>query len=79
MSGVHYQQLLDVSKFTVQESLNAVKASAAQFGLDFAYTRRTGYHVNGHPQTIALYLYRAVERLVELSTKERLISAVIDT
>jgi len=79
LSGVHYQQLLDVSKFTVQESLNAVKASAAQFGLDFAYTRRTGYHVNGHPQTIALYLYRAVERLVELSTKERLISAVIDT
>ncbi|MCT4781886.1 MULTISPECIES: BglG family transcription antiterminator [Exiguobacterium] len=79
LSSVHYQQLLDVSKFTVQESLNAVKANAAQFGLDFAYTRRTGYHVNGHPQTIALYLYRAVERLVELSTKERLISAIIDT
>lgn len=77
LSAVHYQQLLDVSKFTVQESLNGVKKSAAHFGLDFAYTRRLGYHFNGHPQTLALYMYRAVERMMELSTKERLVSTVI--
>lgn len=77
LSAFHFQQLLDVSKFTVQESLNGVKKSAAHFGLDFAYTRKSGYHVNGHPQTIALYLYRTIERLVTRSTKERLVSAVL--
>lgn len=78
LSAFHFQQLLDVSKFTVQESLNAVKRSAAHFGLDFAYTRKIGYHFNGHPQTVTLYLFRTIERLVIRSTKGRLISAVLD-
>lgn len=78
LSSVHFQQLLGVSKFTVQESLNAVKKNAVQFGLDFAYTRKEGYRFNGHLQTMYLYLYRSIERLVLLSTKNHLLDAILD-
>ncbi|MCY1691484.1 hypothetical protein OVA29_12930 [Exiguobacterium sp. SL14] len=57
VSSVHYQQLLNVSKFTVQESLNAVKKDAVQFGITLNYSRKDGYHFYGHLQTIYLYMY----------------------
>lgn len=78
LSAVHYQQLLEVSKFTVQESLNAVRKDAAKFGVTLNYSRKEGYHFYGHMQTIYLYLYRAIERLVKLSTKNNLMNTILD-
>lgn len=77
LSAFHFQQLLGVSKFTTQESLNAVKHRAAKFGIDFAYTRKSGYHFNGHLHTIHLFLFRMIDRLVELSTKDALIQCIL--
>ncbi|WP_214739850.1 MULTISPECIES: PTS sugar transporter subunit IIA [unclassified Exiguobacterium] len=68
LSSFHFQHLLGVSKYTAQESLNAVKRKAAKFGIDFSYTRKDGYRFNGHFQTITLYLYRAIEELLDKST-----------
>lgn len=78
LSAFHFQHLLDVSKFTVQESLNAVKKSAARFGIDFAYTRKHGYHFNGHFQTVTLYLYRTIEQLMDKSTKHQLLDLCLN-
>lgn len=78
VSSVHYQQLLNVSKFTVQESLNAVKKDAVQFGITLNYSRKDGYHFYGHLQTIYLYMYRAIERLIRLSTKNDLMAMIVD-
>lgn len=78
LSAFHFQHLLSVSKYTVQESLNSVKKSAARFGIDFAYTRKEGYHFNGHFQTITLYLYRTIEQLMEKSTKTQLLDLCLE-
>ncbi|MDE0563846.1 hypothetical protein, partial [Exiguobacterium sp. B2(2022)] len=78
LSSFHFQHLLDVSKYTVQESLNTIKKKAAQFGLDFSYTRKEGYRFNGHFQTITLYVYRTIEQLLDKSTFSQLLDLCFD-
>lgn len=79
LSSFHFQHLLDVSKYTVQESLNTVKKKAAQFGIDFSYTRKEGYRFKGHLQTVALYVYRTIEQLLEKSTFAQLLDLCFDS
>ena len=78
LSSFHFQHLLDVSKYTVQESLNAIKKKAARFGLDFSYTRKEGYRFNGHFQTVTLYVYRTIEQLLDKSTSSQLLDLCFD-
>lgn len=79
LSSFHFQHLLDVSKYTVQESLNTVRKQAAQFGIDFSYTRKEGYRFNGHLQTVALYVYRTIEQLLEKSTFAQILDLCFDS
>ncbi|MCS4488499.1 BglG family transcription antiterminator [Streptococcus sciuri] len=67
ISNIHYQDLLSVSRNTTLADIKKVKDLSVRFGVSFDYTRKRGYHLNGHEKDKHRLVLYAISKCLQTS------------